>query len=285
MNEANVAPESAEAAGGPGEAPERDSGPHVAARELPEKVTTPFLLGRAGEPRMSTCSTCGADFGPVTPFTWRGHEMVPQLCGACADRMKAGEAARRAVANRARLNLPTRPEYENASLDRFWAVTPSQKAALAAVSDMAADWSLSGRLPGGLMLCGPTGVGKTLLAVCLAIELGPDDCLFLSTYELLDAMRAGYNGGDASAVSRAADVPYLILDDISSVRVTEWVEERLYALLNTRWNAGLPLMTTSNVEPGELRARLGDGTASRIVGMCGRVIVVDGPDGRLGGKR
>lgn len=280
MNEGNAAPEGAKgkrAAGGSVRAAERDSGPQEAARGL----STPFLLGHAGKPRLSTCATCGEEFGPVTPFIWRGKEIVPQLCGGCSDQMKADEARRLTAANRARLNLPARPEYQSASLDRFRAVTDSQKAALATVGDMAADWSLSGRLPGGLMLCGPTGVGKTLLAVCLAIELGPDDCLFLPAYELLDAMRAGYNGGDSSAASRAADVPYLILDDISSVRVTEWVEERLYALLNTRWNAGLPLMTTSNLEPGELRARLGDGTASRIVGMCGRVIVVDGPDGRL----
>ena len=71
---------------------------------------------------------------------------------------------------------------------------------------------------------------------------------------------------------RYRDARLLLVDDLGAERKpTEFTEEVNFRLINHRYEHHLPTLMTSNVEPKELRARLGDRVTSRLAEMCERV--------------
>jgi DNA replication protein DnaC len=93
-------------------------------------------------------------------------------------------------------------------------------------------------------------------------------------------VRKGFDGESQGLFVRALSAPLLALDDLGSEAVTDWVRDRIYTLLNHRWDHCLPLLVTTNVAPADLAERIGQGVASRIAGCCARRITVKGPDAR-----
>jgi DNA replication protein DnaC len=128
---------------------------------------------------------------------------------------------------------------------------------------------------GWLILLGGYGCGKTHLAAAIAnevIERG-QAVLFVVVPDLLDHLRATF--GPNSPVSydqrfeQVRDAPLLVLDDLGTQSSTAWAQEKLFQLLNHRYNARLPTVITSNHGLDEidmrLRSRLVDPTLACIV--------------------
>lgn len=116
---------------------------------------------------------------------------------------------------------------------------------------------------GWLILLGGYGCGKTHLAAAIAnrvIERG-QAVLFVVIPDLLDYLRATF--GPHSPVTyderfdQVRNAPLLILDDLGTQSSTEWAQEKLFQLLNYRYNARLPTVITSNqsLEDIDLRIR------------------------------
>jgi DNA replication protein DnaC len=136
---------------------------------------------------------------------------------------------------------------------------------------------------GWLTLWGPTGVGKTHLAVAIASEClkRGEKVFFAFVPDLLDHLRSAY--GPSSAVSydqvldqvRNADL--LILDDLGRERGGPWPEEKLYQIVVHRHNLRLPTVITTlddfEGELGPIRSRAND----KAVGY---VVAVKAPDYR-----
>lgn len=217
---------------------------------------------------VASCTRCGADI-PYEP-----HDegllvgLRPTVCRECAERDERLLMEQVAAAEQESRNIP--PRYRGATFAGFRATTPSQLLALEAMRDHASE---------GVLLMGPAGCGKTHLA-CAAIAAGESGSLFANTAELLDDVRRGYDGDGRGLYERALDAPLLALDDIGAEAVTDWVRDRLYVLINHRWDHCLPLVVTTNVPAAELASRIGQGVASRLAGCCAHRIVVKGPDGR-----
>jgi len=127
---------------------------------------------------------------------------------------------------------------------------------------------------GWLVLSGPSGCGKTHLAVAIAgscIDAG-QAVIFMVTPDLLDHLRSAYQPGsdvgydDLFELVRSA--PVLVLDDLGVQSSTPWAEEKLFQLINHRYNSQLPTVFTTNLDPSEfdarIRSRLSDGTLSQI---------------------
>jgi len=72
----------------------------------------------------------------------------------------------------------------------------------------------------------------------------------------------------------------LILDDIGAERITDYVAEVFYLIINDRYTKMMPVIFTSNLSVAELADRVGDRTASRIVELCD-VVHLKGEDRRL----
>ena len=112
------------------------------------------------------------------------------------------------------------------------------------------------------MLTGAYGCGKTHLAAAIATartEAG-QPALFMVVPDLLDHLRATF--GPNSDVSydelfeQLRSTPLLILDDFGAHNSSSWAQEKLFQLLNHRYNAQLPTVITTNQRLEELDPRL-----------------------------
>lgn len=149
----------------------------------------------------------------------------------------------------------------------------------------------AGQCRRGMLLMGEVGCGKTHLAAATAnavLEQG-GKALFLVVPEFLDQLRFSYsreNEGldEAEIISRTYNVPLLILDDLGAHNYSEWVCNKLFTIINHRYNRNLPCIITTNLEIDELDSRIGDRSTSRILEMCRvfKILVPEGQDHRLG---
>jgi len=115
---------------------------------------------------------------------------------------------------------------------------------------------------GWLILFGGYGCGKTHLAAAIAnyrLSQGKP-ALFVVVPDLLDHLRATFSPtSEVTYDERFEEVrtaPLLILDDLGTQSATPWAQEKLYQILNYRYNARLPTVITSNRSLEELDLRL-----------------------------
>jgi DNA replication protein DnaC len=143
-------------------------------------------------------------------------------------------------------------------------------------------------LPRSLFIWGSYGVGKTGLALSIlrarVLDTGAPS-LFLTTPTLLDRIRATYSRSPDSAsepevLGAVKNTTLLVLDDVGSERVNDWVQEKLFVIINHRHDYHMETIFTSNLSPAQLVRHLGERTAWRILEMCA-VVHLDGPNLRL----
>ncbi len=165
-------------------------------------------------------------------------------------------------------------------------VSPEATRALAKVEEYLAHWEENKENGWGLYLCGGVGTGKTHLAVAVLNELihrKKVPSLFVTVPELLDNLRGAYNDPGRNLdewMDTVTNADLLVLDDLGSERPTEWVQERIFVIVNHRYREALPTIFTSNIGPKDLADQLGKRTASRIIAMCKEGIELGGQDHR-----
>lgn len=105
----------------------------------------------------------------------------------------------------------------------------------------------------GLLFVGPTGVGKTHLAVATLRELilrKGVECLFYDFHDLLKAIQNSYNPGtqttEAGVMQPVLDAEVLLLDELAGSNPSDWVKETLHHIINWRYNyKKVTLITTT----------------------------------------
>lgn len=141
----------------------------------------------------------------------------------------------------------------------------------------------------GVYLHGEPGRGKTWQAAVLVKrhvitaqrETGRfPTVLWLPATEGIEAIKRGFDG-ERFDVTRLHTADLLILDDIGMEQPTDWARSLLYTAINARMVHRRPTIYTSNLNVGDLAARLkAPPLASRIAGTCIR-LHLEGPDRRL----
>ena len=156
----------------------------------------------------------------------------------------------------------------------------------------------------GLLFMGPSGVGKTHLAVAALKELirRGHAGLFCDYRELLKEIQASYNPASESTEMGVLEpirtVELLVLDDLGASKPSAWVLDIIGLVLNARYNERRMTILTTNyydvtpeigatlpggervrVKEDALADRIGERMRSRLYEMC-RTVEVYAPDFR-----
>ena len=134
----------------------------------------------------------------------------------------------------------------------------------------------------GLLFYGTVGTGKSYMAACIA------NALLNKGYEVLmtNFNRIANTAFDARDKQEYYDslnrYQLLILDDLGVERNTEYMQEIVYTVIDSRSRINLPLIVTSNLTSQEFKNPVGINNQriySRILKMC-HPIKVEGEDQR-----
>ena len=140
----------------------------------------------------------------------------------------------------------------------------------------------------GLRFYSMPGRGKTFLSAIIAQEFLKQGhtIIFGDVPSILEDLKNTFDkDGDKKTfelMDTLATVDLLILDDLGTETPTEWAVERLYLIINQRYNAEKPIIVTTNYKIQELEKRLnnpknktenmssvtGSRIVSRILEMC-----------------
>jgi DNA replication protein DnaC len=113
------------------------------------------------------------------------------------------------------------------------------------------------------------------------IRESEEPTLFITVPNLLDRIRATYgpggNGSEQEVIETVKTVEFLVLDDLGAERVTDWVAEKLFTIINHRHDEDLETVFTSNLSLEQLADHIGERTTWRIVEMAD-VVELSGPN-------
>lgn len=120
---------------------------------------------------------------------------------------------------------------------------------------------------GGYVILGDPGTGKTWEAMALARELLTVDHVpvtVVTAPELMAALRP--SADDMADVGQFQVAPVLVLDDLGTEKLSDWVAEQLYLVASYRAARQLPIIVTSNLTPDEIKARYDARLVQRLFG-------------------
>ncbi len=186
-----------------------------------------------------------------------------------------------------RSRIPRR--YEHCDFENFEADLPYEEPEAAAwnrslaqarllVEAFARDYPVSA--DHGLLLMGPSGAGKTHLAVAAlkAIVLRGHRGLFYDYRDLLKQIQASYNPEsqttEMEVLEPVLNAELLLLDDLGASKPSAWALETVGHILNVRYNEKRTTLATTNYldapPRGEdsLADRVGQRIRSRLYEMC-----------------
>jgi len=113
-----------------------------------------------------------------------------------------------------------------------------------------------------LIFQGVTGCGKTHLAAAIANYRYQEGkpAMFVVVPEFLDHLRSTFSPESKTSYDKLFEsvkkTPLLVLDDFGEQSTTPWAQEKLYQVINYRYNAQLPTVITTRCSLTDIESRI-----------------------------
>ena len=123
---------------------------------------------------------------------------------------------------------------------------------------------IGSQLKGGevIAVCGQLGSGKTHLASAIVNYRydAMQPTLFIVVPDFLDHLRSTFSPESKVSYDRLFEsvktAPLLVLDDFGEQAATPWAQEKLYQVINYRYNAQLPTIITTRCSLSDIDSRI-----------------------------
>ena len=211
-----------------------------------------------GEDGLLYCSICGEPRQAIVDMPTIGEMTVNLICGCMKQAMAENDTREREeTADRLRAvcfgNKAMKDcTFENSECEKEY------KDIMQSYVNNFSKFKSKGK---GLILCGKVGTGKTFLASCVANALIDKGVKVLMTN--LREIESGVWENKQQYIDSLNSYSLLVIDDLGVERNTEYMQELMYGVVNSRYAAGLPMIITTNLTIEELK-RPKDIGSSRI---------------------
>lgn len=195
------------------------------------------------------CRECGKEF-ELPPF--KVAAQFVHVCPECSERH--AEADQRTVSERA---SHYRTLLWNQICPLIFQITEPARLPQPTKLEKAMQWQYG---PKGLILHGASGKGKSRIAwEVLKREFlsGRSIAVLDSVFSYDYSSKFASSPADASRwIEHKTAVDLLLLDDVLKAKLTDSVEQALFAIVNSRTECGLPIITTTNDTGDTLTERM-----------------------------
>lgn len=106
----------------------------------------------------------------------------------------------------------------------------------------------------GLLFYGSVGTGKSFHAACIVNDLIDKGypCLMTNFSRLVNTIQGMFEGKQ-NYIDSLNKFDLLVIDDLSAERDTEFMNEIVFNIIDSRYRAGLPLIITTNLTSDEIK--------------------------------
>ena len=233
-----------------------------------------YLSEETGEVRCRKCNGLRRGTFSLLGVT----KTVPILCSCQAEAQKKLDAERQqremeALISRYRSVGMTEPALLSCTFANDLGYNPESKTA----KNYVEHWEEMKSTATGLLFWGGVGTGKTFLAACIANALFDKGVQVRMTNfaRILNMLTDFHSGSRNELLDELNRADLLILDDVGMERNSEFAQEQVFNVIDSRYRSQRPMIVTTNLSleeikhPGNLaQARIFDRIRERCIPVC-----------------
>lgn len=204
-----------------------------------------------GEDGLLHCAVCHDKV--QTRVTFLGEEKTVRCICRCIQKERDAfeERQRKEERERKRRTCFAESNMANWTFENDNGENPKFSAAMKKYADQFDDFLKESR---GLLLSGQVGTGKTYFAACIANQLIDDGYRVLMTnFARLTNQIQGTYEGKQELIDDLNRYHLLILDDLGAERKSEYMQEMVFNIIDSRYRSGLPFIITTNLTLEEIK--------------------------------
>jgi DNA replication protein DnaC len=190
-----------------------------------------------------------------------------------------------------KFNIPKR--FQNKTLENYDPSRLTNKNPFQKVKEYIKTYPERDEIGDWLVLTGGYGLGKTHLALAAGKEIlkyyakehvkenpykyryigAKTKAIFVNSSELISEIRDSYDSDmidERQVMTKFKETPLLILDDLGTEKASDWQHEKMYLILNYRYNEWKNTIITTNLNYSGLQKQISERVVDRMYEAAGR---------------
>lgn len=211
-------------------------------------LASPVKAGDYERDGVLFCGKCNSPKQVIVPWPDGTEHKVGCLCRCAKDEYDAAERRRAAEQEQQRINALRVNGIQDKSLRGCTFENARPLPMIEKAKRYADKWPEMKAENIGLLLWGDTGNGKTYTAACIAnalIDRGTP-VLVTSFNKILSAVTGMFADERVAYLNSLQEFSLLVLDDLGAERQSQFALETVYAVIDNRYKAKLPIIVTTN---------------------------------------